>query len=59
MFNHDAPTAPFTPTGIENGEPQTIDELMKLLAEKPEEHFALTTDDSEPTDETAEEPVLN
>jgi CBS domain-containing protein len=35
-------------------EPQTIDELMKLLAEKPEgEAFAVTTDDEEPTEDTA------
>jgi hypothetical protein len=40
------------------GEPQTIDDLMKLLAEKPED-FAITDDDFEPTDETAEELILN
>jgi len=43
-----------TNTGIEKGEPQSIDELMKLLAEKPEgEAFAVTTDDEEPTEGTA------
>ena len=38
-------------------EPQNIDELMKLLAEKPEQ-FALTDEDAEPT-EAEEAPVLN